>query len=126
MMNAQTCTATDDRLLQALQGLSTLPAAFLVSLCSLVLYARVRLHSWPVAHLNDPRDLGVSYMICYLLTLALFSGSLITVLFLSPKRPVIRSPRSAVSWSILALVLWALLILVVKRDPGSYLEWLFD
>jgi hypothetical protein len=126
MANASSHTATGDNLLRALRCFSTLPAAFLVSLGSQVLYARARLNSWPVAHFNDPKDIGVSYMIFYLLTLGLFLGSLITVFFMPQRRPEVRSLRSAVPWSILALVLWAFLIFVVKLDPGGYIEWIFD
>jgi hypothetical protein len=126
MANAESHTTTGDNLLRALRCFSALPAAFLVSLGSLVLYARARLNSWPVAHTNDPKDIGVSHVIFYLLTLGLFLGSLVTVLFMPQRHSGVRSPRSAVPWSILALVLWALLILIVKWDPGGYIEWIFD
>jgi len=106
--------------------LSALPAAFLLALGTLVLYARARLGWWPVAHIHDPKDIGVSYMIWYLLTLGLLLGSLIAILFMPQRRLAVRSLRSAIPWSALALALWTLLVFVAKWDPGSYIEWLYD
>ncbi len=66
MANREVHTTDGDHLLWAVQCLSALPASFLAALGALVLYGRARLGGWPVAHINDPWEVGVSYMIFYL------------------------------------------------------------
>lgn len=99
---------------------------FLVALGSVMLYGRARLGWWPIAHINDPKDIGVSYVIFELLVLALFLVAVTTILFRPQRGPGIRPFRCAISWSVLALVLWTLLILIVKWHPGRYIEWIWD
>jgi len=116
----------DDILLRGLQFLSAFPAAFLLSLCSLVLYAGSRLGLWPVAHLNDPKDIGLSYGLFHLLICGLFLGFLLVPLGMSQRGSGTRPARLTISWSAITLTLWVLFIVVVKCDPGSFVEWLFD
>lgn len=126
MIGTTSHAALYDTLVKGGQYLSTLPAAFLLSLTSLVLFARARLGFWPTPNINDPKDIGVSYVVFHLLTLVLFLGFLIGALFTPQKGPRIRPARAALAWSALSLVLWALFILVTKYDPGRYVEWIFD
>jgi hypothetical protein len=126
MGSTRSHATTADILSWTAQCLSAFPVAFLISLGSVVLYGRARLGWWPIAHLNDPKDIGISYVIFGLLTLALLLGALITILFVPQRGFRTRSFRSAISWGALALVLWTVLILVVKWDPGNYIEWIFD
>lgn len=122
------CCATGcaNSLLSGIPYLPAFPVAFVVSLYSLVLYARAKLGAWPAPYAPDPKTIGISYVIFHLLTFGLLCGFLFAVLRLSRGGHRIRSFRQAIPWAAITIVSWGLFVIVVRYDPGSYIEWLYD
>ncbi len=126
MSNTESIKSVGSNLLSGIPYLSALPAAFVVSLYSLVLYARTKLGVWPAPYTPDPKTIGISYIIFHLLTFGLLCAFLFTVLHMSRRGHRIRSFRRAIPWIAITIVLWGLFVFVVKYDPGNYIEWLYD
>lgn len=117
-------------------ALALYPLAYLVSLYTTWLAARISLGHWPYSSLDDPKSIGplvdapyvvtAVLMMCWVLVFAgnvLLSAFAVALAASSPERRLLKTIAWAGVWP---AVTWLGTYLIVQLDPAGVIYWFMD
>lgn len=102
------------------------PAGYLILFYSFLLRARLALGTWPLPYQPDPKALGFDiHHAAVLLALPLWMASPMAVLLLVALQPTFGRRKIALPVMVFGL-LYLLVWLVLRMDPGWFMVWFMD